>query len=211
MNEIIAYIYDFLSIAMEKEEIKEEIKQIVLYGSVARGVQDRESDIDLFFDIKDKEKTDQVENFLRNSLKSFETKAEKTWKLRKIGFPISFIVGSLEDETWKGIREEISSSGILLYGPYKELPEEVKHYHLFYYSLINLSRKEKMRFIRSTFGYSLKKNKKEYKQKGFIEEVRGIKLASNVILVPSTDSLRLKNMFKKFKISYKISEAWIRL
>jgi len=211
MDETIAYIYDFLSIAMEKNEIKEEIKQIILYGSVAKGTYDKESDIDLFFDIKNKEKTELVENFLRKSLKGFEIKSEKTWKLKKISFPISFIVGSLEEETWKGIREEISSSGILLYGPYKELPNNTQHYHLFYYSLTNLSRKEKMKFIRSAFGYSLKKNKKEYKQKGFIEEIKGIKLASNVILVPAADSLKIKSLFKKFKINYKISEAWIRM
>ncbi|OGJ17869.1 hypothetical protein A3K73_04350 [Candidatus Pacearchaeota archaeon RBG_13_36_9] len=211
MDETIAYIYDFLSIALENNETRREINQIVLYGSVAKGVHDKESDIDLFFDVKTNEKRELVEGILRKAVKSFEIKSEKTWKLKKISFPISFIVGSLEDETWKGIREEIASSGILLYGPYKELPKNIQRYHLFYYSLINLNRKDKMKFIRSAFGYSLNKNKKEYKQKGFIEEIKGVKLASNVVLVPSAESISLKNLFKKFKINYKISEAWIRI
>jgi predicted nucleotidyltransferase len=211
MDKIIAYVYDFLSMTLEEEGIKDEIKQIVIYGSAAKGTYDKESDIDLFFDIKSKEKTELIENFLRKAIRSFEIKSEKTWKLKKINFPISFIVGSLEDETWKGIREEISSSGILLYGPYKEIPNNLQHFHLFYYSLANLSRKDKMKFIRSTFGYRLKKSKKEYKQKGFIEEVGGIKLASNVVLVPSIDSLKIKNIFYKHKIKYQISEVWIRI
>jgi len=82
MSEILAYIYDFLSIVFENEEIIDEIKEIILYGSYAKKTYDEESDIDLFFNIKNKDKSKEVEEKLKKTLKSFEIKAEKTWKLK---------------------------------------------------------------------------------------------------------------------------------
>ncbi len=211
MNKILSYIYDFLSIISENKEIAGEIKEIILYGSVAKNSHDKKSDIDLFFNVKNKEKSDYVEEELKKILKSFEIKAEKTWGLKNLGFPISFIVGSLDDEAWRGIKDEIASSGIVLYGSYKEMPEKTKHYILFYYSLDNLKRKEKMKFIRNAFGYTIIKNKKEYKQRGLIENLGGLKLFSNVILVPSEEVKKIKKLFNEYRIKYKLFESWIRI
>lgn len=210
MNELLSYIYDFLSVVLEEKEIKEQIKKIVLYGSVAKGMNDKESDIDLFFEIKNKEKTEKTEKALREKVKTFEIKAEKTWKLKKVRYPLSFIVGQLEDENWKSLKDEIISSGIVLYGAYEELPKKLSHYHLYYYSLASLKRKDKMKFIRKIQGYAIKKNKKEYKQEGFLQETNGKKLASNVLLVPVEESIKLKKIFKEYKIRYNVSEVWIR-
>jgi predicted nucleotidyltransferase len=210
MNEIIPYVYDFLSMVFEENNLKEKIQEIVLFGSVAKKIHDKKSDIDLFFNIKNINNSKEVEDSIKNILKSFEIKSEKTWKLKKISLPINFIVGDLNDETWKGIKDEIISSGIVLYSRYKELPENVHHYYLFNYSLNNLKRKDKMKFIRSAFGYSIKKGEKEYNQKGIIENLNGQKLSSNVILVPSEDSIKIKKFFNEHKIIYKIFETWIR-
>ena len=68
-----------------------------------------------------------------------------------------------------------------------------------------------MKFIRSIFGYTLKKNKKKYIQKGLLEKIKGTKIASNVILIPSNEILKIKNFFKEHKVKYKILETWIRL
>lgn len=211
MSEILAYVYDFLSMVFENKDIIDEIKEIILYGSYAKKSYDKESDIDLFFNIKNKDKSKEIEEELKKILKSFEIKAEKTWKLKKINAPVSIIVGSLDDEVWKGVKDEIASSGIILYGSYKELPEKVNHYILFSYSLNNLKRKEKMKFIRTLFGYSLIKNKKEYKQKGILESIGGKKLSSNAILIPSQESLKIKKIFSEFKIKYNLFESWVRM
>jgi len=208
MKEIIAYIYDFLSMVFENE-VKDKIKEIILFGSVAKNSFDKKSDIDLFFNVIGNEK--EVEEKLKSILKSFEVKAEKTWALKKIKFPINFIIGSLEDETWKNLREEIISSGILLYGQYKEMPENLKHNYLFYYSLNNLPRKNKMKFIRKMFGYGLKRGKKKYEQEGFLKEINGLKIGPNAILAPSQETQKIKKMFEDFKIKYKIIESWIRV
>ena len=209
MKDTIAYVYDFLSLVFENE-IRERIKEIMLFGSVAKLSSDKKSDIDLFFNVKDKKEEKGIEEKLKSILKSFEVKAEKTWGLKKIKLPINFIVGSLEDETWKNLRDEIISSGILLYGQYKEMPENLSHNYLFYYSLNNLSRKNKMKFIRKMFGYSLKRNKIKYEQKGFLKEIAGLKLGSNTILIPFNEVVKIKKLFKDFDIHYKIIENWVR-
>lgn len=211
MNEILAYIYDFLSIAFENELIRKETREVILFGSVAKKSYDEKSDIDLFFNITNKGKINDVEKELREILKSFAVKAENSWRLKKISFPISFIVGLLEDERWVSLKEEIISSGKVLYGQYKEIPNKISQKYLIYYSLNNLKRKEKMRFIRGLFGYSVKKGKKEYKQKGLLESLSGIKLSSNVILVNQQDLSEIKLFFNKNKVKYKIIESWIRI
>ena len=210
MSEIIAYVYDFLSMVFERG-LGEKIEEIILFGSVAKKSFDKKSDIDLFFNVKDKKDSKEAEESLKSVLKSFEVKAEKTWGLKKVKLPISFIVGSLEDEVWKELRDEIISSGVLLYGHYKEMPEKLNHNYLFYYSLSNLKRNDKMKFIRKMFGYSLKKEKKEYAQEGFLAGIKGVKLGSNAILAPSQEVLKIKKMFNEFKISYKIIESWVRM
>lgn len=210
-EKMLAYVYDFLSISFEDKILKERIKEIILFGSVAKKSYDKWSDIDLFFVVKNKDDFDDVEVRLKLALTNFEAKADKTWGLKNIKLPISFIVGSFEDKTWENLRDEIISSGILLYGPYKEMPKDINHYFLFYYSLSSLNRKNKMKFIRRLFGYSLKKGAKEYKQKGMLEDINGTKLASNVILIPSENIIKMKKIFNEFKIKYKIMETWIRL
>jgi len=207
---IISYIYDFLSLVFEKEELKKAVKEIILFGSVAKGVFDKKSDIDLFFNM-DKAQEEKSEKLIREALKSFQIKAEKTWHLKNIDYPINLIVGDLNDETWDNLRDEIASGGIILYGNYKKIPDKLNQKYLFYYSLNNLQRKSKMRFIRKMFGYTIRTKNKKYQQKGITDEINGLKLASNVILADSKDILKIKELFREFKIKYKIIETWVRL
>ena len=212
MNEtVLSYIYDFLSMVFEDSPTKEKINEVILFGSVAKKSHDKKSDIDMFFNVKNKEETDAVETRLKTILKSFEVKAENTWKIKGVKLPIKLIVGSLSDQTWENLREEIISSGILLYGSYKEMPKDIKHYFLFYYSLKDLNRKNKMKFIRHLFGYRIMKDRKEYKQSGLLEQINGSKLSSNAILVPLGDLPEVKKLFNNFKINYKIMETWVRI
>lgn len=209
-NSVIAYTYDFLSLLLEDSELKEYFKEIILFGSVAKGTSDEKSDIDLFFNIKNKEKISNIEETIKRILKSFEVKAERTWKIKNISFPISFIVGNLDEEKWKSLKEEIISSGVVLYGNYKEFPKGLIQKYMMYYSLVGLSRKDKMRFIRAFSGYSIKKNKKEYKQEGMLKKISGLKISQNVIMIEKENLLLIKQIFSKFKIKYHIVEIWIK-
>lgn len=210
-NLIMPYVYDFLSMIFEDESLKKNVKTVVLFGSVAKKTNDKKSDIDLFFDVINKAEINIIEDKIKSTLKSFEVKSENTWKLKKIVMPINFIVGSLDDSTWKNIKDELASSGIVLYGPYKQLPQKMDHYFLVYYSLVNLARKNKMRLIRTLFGYSLVKAKRKYVQKGLIEKIGASKLSSNVILVQSESLADIKRIFNDYRLKYRVIETWIRL
>ena len=90
MTKTIAYIYDFLSMVFEEKKLMENINEVILFGSVAKGTHDKKSDIDLFFNIKNIKEIKNIEENLKNILKSFEIKADKTWTLKKVSFPINF-------------------------------------------------------------------------------------------------------------------------
>lgn len=208
---ITPYIYDFLSMVFEEDKLKDSISDVILFGSVAKNEYDDESDIDIFFNIKDEKETKKIEESLKKIQKSFEVKASKTWDLKNIKFPISILVGVLEDEAWKGLREEIISSGIVLYGRYKVLPENLNHYFIINYSLNELSNKKKMKAIRQLYGYRIKKGKKTYEQPGILSSYNGKKLSNNVILIPGESLKEAKKFFQSHKIPYKIHESWIRI
>ncbi|MEK6859203.1 MAG: nucleotidyltransferase domain-containing protein [Nanoarchaeota archaeon] len=208
---IISYVYDFLSMVFEEDKLKDSISEVILFGSVAKNEYDNESDIDIFFNIKEEKETKKIEESLKKIQKSFEIKASKTWELKNIKFPISIMVGALEDETWKDLREEIISSGIVLYGRYKVLPENLNHYFIISYSLNGLSNKKKMKAIRQLYGYRIKKAKKIYEQPGILSSYKGKKLSSNVILIPGESLKEAKKFLQSHKIPYKIYESWIRV
>ena len=52
-RELVAYALDFTSFLLDRlpERTIQSIKSIILFGSVARGTADKDSDIDLFIDV----------------------------------------------------------------------------------------------------------------------------------------------------------------
>lgn len=209
MKNLFPYIYDYISILFENRKIREYVRGIILFGSVATGEHDKKSDIDLFIDVS-KSNTQLVEKIVEDADKRFYTVAESKWSLIDIKIPVKCIVGDLQDDMWKEIRAEIISTGIMLYGKFEALPEKLKHYSFFTYSMRNLSQKEKMKFLRSLFGYKSIKDGKEYLQKGALDVIGGKKINYNALLVPIEKSREVQKFFNSFKITPEIRELWVR-
>jgi hypothetical protein len=76
--------------------------------------------------------------------------------------------------------------------------------------LRELPQKEKMRFLRKLFGYTIKKGEKCYKQNGILENIGGTKLSSNTILVPKEKSGDIRKVLNEFKLKRKIKDVWIK-
>lgn len=200
---MLEYIYDFLSIFFDKLKEKDKIKQIILFGSFARGDARKDSDIDLFIDVEGKNKED-ISELIRESLNEFELKAEKTWKLKGISNPIVPIVDDLNIEKWKELRQDIESYGKALYGNYQG-KKVVKQKILITYDISRLRQKDKMRIIRRLQGYKLKRGKKIYEQKGIIEQIKAEKL-SNAILIDREHYKKMIDLLRSNKVPLKIIE-----
>ncbi|MEK6935809.1 MAG: nucleotidyltransferase domain-containing protein [Nanoarchaeota archaeon] len=208
---ILAYIYDFISFLFEKD-LKREIKNIILYGSVASQEYDKESDIDLFIEIWDKNKKNDVEKKVKEQLNKFEDISVRVWYPRGINNSFSIIIDSLDSPNWKNLKQDIISNGILLYGKFKENPEKTQHKALFTFALNKISQQKKMMFIRELYGYEQKKPDKKttYKKQGMLEKQGGIKLSQNAIMIPIEKTKEFREFFSKLKITPEIREVWMR-
>ena len=203
---MIQYIYDFLSTFFDKIKEKDKIKNIILFGSFARGNPRKDSDMDLFIDVENRDK-DKIENLVKESLNEFEIKAEKSWKLKNITNQIVPIVDNLDSKRWSALRKDISAEGILLYGKFMGKLEKNKHLVLINYNLSKLSQKNKMQVIRKLFGYRLKKGKKEYIQKGLLQRLDAEKI-SNGIISDIKNYKEILKIMRKYKVSIKIEDFW---
>lgn len=207
-NELYSYVYDFISQLLDNEVIFGSIRQIILFGSVVRGDFRKESDVDLFIDLEDIKERKTINDLVKKELNKFETRSENSWALRGIDLPIKVVVGNLDQEKWKELKEEILSYGKILYGKFKELPGELQHQILVSYEISKLSQKQKMSFLRKLYGYVSKKGSKNYVHKGLIDEIHGEKVGPNNLIINADELIRLKSLFKEYKIKYQLREVW---
>ena len=195
-KELIAYASAFVSFVLPKLE---NIKEIVLFGSVAREDASKNSDIDLFFDVEKDEK--KIRNIIEKELNKFyKSRISEVWRLKGIANEIRPNIGNLNE--WK-LKRSIISEGIVLYGKYKEVPEKMKGFVLFNLTPINNIAKRN-NLIRQLFG----RKEKNYQTKGIIDEINGKKLSPTSFIIPLEHKNKIIDIFSKEKIDYKLFEAW---
>src|SRR3989339_689864 len=119
-NELIGYALDFASHLVTNID---KIESIILFGSVARGDYDPESDIDFFIHTKEKNIYKKIKNAIDNY---YLTERYKRWKLKGISNTFSCITGDLDSEEWEELRRGIINTGFILYGRYAGKVEELK-------------------------------------------------------------------------------------
>lgn len=199
MSKLTAFAMDFASYLVQKTKYGADIKNIILFGSAARGEAGKSSDVDIFVDvIKEKknfeaEATTLLENF-RNS-----TKYKHYWKPLGITNEIKPIVGELDK--WKDLKLSIVSNGITLYGKYKS---DVKGKHRVFLIWENIKPNSKrVLFNKQMFGY--KHGRKRYD--GLLQKFGGEKLGKGCITIPLENSNIFHGIFRKHKISVKIKKV----
>ena len=199
-TQLIGYALSFASFLLDSK-IGDKINKIILFGSVARGDFNPESDIDLFIDADKR-----LEKEINNLLLLFKfSEAQKVWEMKKVTNGLSLKVGSLSQ--W-GLRREVISSGIILYGKFQELPEKTKYYALFQIESGNKKVAHQMRIWRKLYGYTQKIGKKRYTFKGLIDQFQGRKLGKAVFIVPMENRRKVIVFLNKSKVKYSIHELW---
>ncbi len=204
---LIAYAQDFTSFLLENLNNKsDKVENIILFGSVSRGEENKKSDIDIFIDIID----DSIENDLEKEINKIKDKfydsikIKKYWLLLGIKNEINCIVGKLND--WEDIHRSIISNGIVLYGKYKKDTSNLP-YVLFSIESTG-ERKKDISLWRRLYGYKQKIGKKEYIKQGLINEFKGEKIARGVIIIPIEHATKTQKFLKENKMPFKMIEFW---
>jgi len=174
------------------------IKNVILFGSIASGTYDKESDIDLF--IESSEDEIKLKKFLELYTK---TEEYAKFQLEGITHEISIKVGNLDK--WENVKRNLISNGIILYGRYKDQPKNLHRNVLFILNLKRLSRAKKIKVWRKLYGYKQKVGRKIYVSNGLIEK----KLGRGSFLASVENSDTIQAYLNKNKIGYSLIDVWL--
>ncbi len=201
-NVLMAYAQDFVSFLVERIN-QDEIKRIILFGSVARNEASEESDIDIFIDIIGSKKPTarNAKNNIKKITEEFMKSKRYTgyWLLKGIKNEIKPIVGNLDD--WQELKNSMISNGILLYGKFEETPIKAIHKTLLYWENVKPESKRVL-LSKRLFGYT--KGKKSYG--GLIQKYEGERVGKGTIAVPSESLKIFLELFKDMKVTVKIKK-----
>lgn len=198
MNKYLNYASYFVSYLLNEIEDNSFIKNIILFGSVARGEAKRNSDIDFFVDVKkDNKKNEQriikiVESF-------YNSKEYLSFQNKGIDNKLNAVIGKLEN--WKDLKESIENQGIVLYGPFKSSNISGKKMIVVFWDKIGLNRGA---FLNQVYGFN--SNGKRYL--GVIDKNNGKKLGKSSILLPIENKNIIFDLIKKYKVSAKFIEIY---
>ena len=194
MNKAYAYTYSFLSFLTPKLK-HETVKNIIIFGSLTRGEFTKDSDIDLFIELYDNDKKDNVEKSVEEALTQFvNSDTYKTWRLRKINNRINCLVGVLEKQS--DLKRSIISNGKVLYGKYPKLIKG-KNHTLF--SLKPITEKNKRyRLFRNIFG----RKEKKITTKGLVKKLGGKQLSTRLFIIPIEQTPIILKLLQKEKVDY---------
>lgn len=207
---LIAVAMDFTAFLMADIAIAPDVQRAILFGSVATGDCDEESDIDLFIEtwIRQGKKGDEQTKsriLKRLDLWNLSTRAEM-WKAQGIRNEISLRIGALSE--WKDIRRAVTSHGIMLYGKFIEPPKGLRQYALVSLRFPILSPSSRVALLRALYGYRQKVKGKVYSSEGVVGSVGGIRLQRANVMVPIENSSKLYKFLRSRKIIYSVREIW---
>ncbi len=194
------YASYFVSYLLNNLKDTENVKRIILFGSVARDEQTKDSDIDVFIEIK--KKTKKLENEIKKIVEKFyQSREASLFKLKGINNEFSIKIGELED--WKDLYNSIASTGIVLYGPYEidKLPSGVKHYIIVFWDEIGRNRGA---FLNKVYGF--KARGKYYE--GLLKKYDGDRLGKSCIILPVQYKGEIFRLLEKYKVKAKMIEVF---
>jgi len=178
-----------------------QIKQSILFGSVARADAKPDSDVDIFIDVEKENKRlkSSIEKFIEEF---YHSKEALLFKIQGIDNKINVIVGKLGN--WKDLHRSIMSTGIMLWGPFtaKEKPIGTEHKIIFHWSGVE---KNRGAFLNKLYGF---KTKQKY-YSGLIEQVDAQKLGKSCVLVPIAQKEKFITLFKKYGANAKAIEVFV--
>lgn len=194
------YASYFVSYILSNLKEIENVKRIILFGSVARDEWTKESDIDIFIEIK--KKTKKFESEIKNITERFyQSREASLFKLKGINNEFSIKIGELKD--WKDLHKSIASTGIVLYGPYEafEMLPDAKHCIIIFWDKIG---KNRGAFLNKLYGFKIKD--KFYD--GLLKKYNGSRLGKSCVILPLQYKSEIFSLLEKYKVKAKVIEVF---
>lgn len=194
------YASYFVAYLLSNSKNIENMERIVLYGSAARDEAVKESDVDIFVEVR--KKTAKFEKDLKEAEKKFyESREAALFKSKGIDNKFSIKIGKLQE--WKELYKSIASTGIILYGPYeaKELPSGVKHFIIVFWEKVGKNRGS---FLNKLYGFKIKN--KHYL--GLLEKCDGKKIGKSCIMLPIQYKKDIFKLIREHKVKAKVLEVF---
>ena len=193
-----AYASYFVSYLIANIKELENIDRIILFGSVARNEATKDSDIDIFIELKKKNKkiSREIEELLENFYKSREA---LLFKAKGMDNKINLIVGKLDE--WRELKNSIESTGILLYGKFISSEIKGKKYIIIFWDKIE---KNRGAFLNKIYGFKIKGRK----YAGLIEKFEGRKLGKSSVMIPIEHRDEFLKPIKNYKVNAKFIEIF---
>ena len=184
-------------VAKELSKI-EDVKFVILYGSIAREEFTSRSDVDLFILITE----DKTQKEIHDKVIELESEIGRNIQ------PTIRTIAELQ-KTDTGLLQNIFQEGKILYlREPSDIPSAIllqqKPYLIYSFQISSLSQKDKARFNRQLY----EQTKKEYKYKGLLQEIGGQKLSAGCVMIPYEQKEKVEEFFKKFKVKFEQLKVW---
>jgi len=188
----------FVSFLLNEITDLSKIKNIILFGSVARGDSTKESDLDIFIETwnKNKKLSGQASDIAE---KFYRTREALLFKSKGIDNKINVIVGRMKD--WPKLRNALEGQGIVLYGPYISQNIQGKKQIIISWDRVPINRGA---LLNKIYGYNL--GSKRYS--GLLETLNGKKVGKSTIIVPVENAEKIFVLLKKYKVEAKVLEVY---
>ena len=176
----------------------EDVKAVILYGSLARGEFTSRSDVDLFI--------------LTTEDKTLREVQDKVIELEsEIGRNIQPTIRTIAElqKTDTGLLQNIFQEGKILYlREPSDIPSAIllkqKPYLIYSFQISNLPQKDKVRFNRQLY----EQTRNGYKYKGLLQKIAGQKLSAGCVMIPYEQRGKIEKFFKKFKVQFEQLKVW---
>lgn len=200
--ELKSYAYDFVSFLIQNLKSMEDIRKIILFGSVAREEATKKSDVDIFIDVFTEKEAKKIEAEVQKIVDRFysSSKFKNYWKSLGVENELSVSVGVLDK--WK-LKDSMLGSSIILYQKYAPNLESGKAKGILYWDGVKNNSRRVM-LNKNLFGYS------HYGKKysGLVEKYNGKKIGANVLLINLENLNVFLKLFRGFKVAVKIQRVF---
>ncbi|MBI4139523.1 nucleotidyltransferase domain-containing protein [Candidatus Woesearchaeota archaeon] len=193
---LISCALSFVSFFIRAPRIDDaKIRGVYLFGSVARGDFNENSDIDIFIDSPDKFMSAEAKKTVQ---KFYASEDFKKFSLLGVSNDINVLSGNIND--WE-LKDSVAENGILLYG--RTIPDNAQSFFLVNFEPIKKSA-VRNKLIRSLFG----RHEKYSKGEGLVKKNEGFKKGERCFLIPTNKSQEVLQEFAKNKVSFTLEKLW---